>query len=188
MKAIITGYKGFIGKNLMAKLKNMGWELFPIEKDTDYKSCDIERFVEMCDVIFHVGAISDTTLQDANEMLYWNYTTSRILFDLARKYDKKVVYSSSAANYGSGDGLPNNIYGWSKLMAEQYGLSKDQVDFWRKFMRAMGEGQKELHSGDPVPYWIRARHSFQNCILMGSLITSTDRYFPYLLHGRNSWG
>jgi len=152
MKAIITGHKGFIGKNLMAKLQEMGWELFPIEKDTDYKSCDIERFVKMCDVIFHVGAISDTTLQDANEMLYWNYTTSKILFDFARKYDKKVVYSSSAANYGDGDGIPNNIYGWSKLLAEQYGLKACEKFVALRYFNVYGPGEEHKGKMASVAY------------------------------------
>ena len=80
----------------------------------------MDHNVLKCDGIFHVGAIADTTLQDPNEMLIYNYTYSKKIFDLAKKYNKKVVYSSSAAVYGT-DGVPTNIYGWSKLLAEQYG-------------------------------------------------------------------
>jgi ADP-L-glycero-D-manno-heptose 6-epimerase len=33
---------------------------------------------------------------------------------------KKFIYSSSAANYGTNDEYPSNLYGWSKYTAEQY--------------------------------------------------------------------
>ena len=96
MKYLITGYKGFIGSNL---LKHLSDDVTKIESDfinNDGWECDLETIVQSIDVIFHVGAISDTTLQDSTEMLYYNYTLSKKLFDLARKHNKKVVYSSSA--------------------------------------------------------------------------------------------
>ena len=125
MKVVLTGSKGFIGSALLKALKKQKntyvW-LLNQDKNQWNDNYGLDEAVKTCDVIFHVGAISDTTLQDCNEMLYWNYTLSKKLFDLARKHNKKVVYSSSAATYGLGDGIPTNIYGWSKKLAEEYGL------------------------------------------------------------------
>ena len=76
-------------------------------------------------MILHVGAISDTMLQDPNEMMKYNFEFSRVLFKKSRNQDgKKVVYSSSAANKGDGGHTPSNLYGWSKYIAEKYGVLK----------------------------------------------------------------
>ena len=111
-KYILTGAKGFIGSSVLKTLESQGHYVWQINQSSSTwkEQLTLDDMVSQCDGIFHIGAISDTTLQDPNKMLYWNYTTSKILFDLARKYDKKVVYSSSAAVYGNGDGIPTNIY------------------------------------------------------------------------------
>ena len=146
MKVLLTGHKGFIGSNLLTKLKELGHYVYCLEKDGNYEELALEQMIERCDVIFHVGAISDTTLQDANEMLYYNYTLSKRIFDLARKHNIKVVYSSSAANYGSGDGIPNNIYGWSKLLAEEYGLKTCERFVALRYFNVYGP--QEQHKGN----------------------------------------
>ena len=145
MKFLITGYKGFIGSNL---LKQLSGDIIKIEKDfidNDNWKDLLYSYIESVDIIFHVGAISDTTLQDSTEMLIYNYIFSKELFDLAQKYKKKVIYSSSAACYGDGDGIPNNIYGWSKLLAEQYGMAKCDEFVALRYFNVYGPG--ENHKG-----------------------------------------
>ena len=127
----------------------MYWTL---EKDGNYEELHLESIISRCDVIFHVGAISDTTLQDVNEMLYYNFTLSKMIFDLARKHDVKVVYSSSAANYGSGNGIPNNIYGWSKLLAEEYGLKACEKFVALRYFNVYGPGEEHKGKMASVAY------------------------------------
>jgi ADP-L-glycero-D-manno-heptose 6-epimerase len=140
MKYLITGYKGFIGSNLLKYLSDD--VVVKIEKDW---IGDLESVVKSIDIIFHIGAIADTELQDSTEMLKYNYVFSKELFDLAQKYKKKVIYSSSAACYGDGDGIPNNIYGWSKLLAEQYGVVKCDEFVALRYFNVYGPG--ENHKG-----------------------------------------
>ena len=75
MRILLTGFKGFIGKNvhktLLEKYDNI-ISLCCIEKDyiTDqFWPTRLSRAVIDCDVILHIGAISDTMLKDCNEML-----------------------------------------------------------------------------------------------------------------------
>ena len=103
MRVFLTGVQGFIGKNINDTLmKHKGViSVYGIEKE--YMNYDgwqksLEKAVKECDAVLHVGAISDTMLQDPNEMMKYNFEFSRVLFDLAETYGKKVVYSSSAAN------------------------------------------------------------------------------------------
>lgn len=127
MISLLTGYEGFIGQNLKEELKKLGYNIYGIEKRHVKGYLEnienFESYVSECDVIFHVGAISDTSLQDYHEMLYYNYHFTKVLIDLSKKHNKKIIYSSSASVYGDGDAssVPNNIYAWSKLLGEEYG-------------------------------------------------------------------
>jgi ADP-L-glycero-D-manno-heptose 6-epimerase len=151
---IITGTEGFIGKAVLKALKLRGDFVYQIHQDKNQweNDLEIENQIKDCDGIFHIGAISDTTLQDCNEMLYWNYTLSKKLFNLARKYNKKVVYSSSAANYGNGNGIPNNIYGWSKLLAEEYGLKACEKFIALRYFNVYGPGEEHKGKMASVAY------------------------------------
>jgi ADP-L-glycero-D-manno-heptose 6-epimerase len=151
---IVTGTEGFIGKAVLKALKSRGDCVYQIHQDKNQweNDLELENQVKDCDGIFHIGAISDTTLQDCNEMLYWNYTLSKKLFNLARKYNKKVVYSSSAANYGNGDGIPNNIYGWSKLLAEEYGLKACEKFVALRYFNVYGPGEEHKGKMASVAY------------------------------------
>ena len=150
MRILLTGFKGFIGKNvhktLLEKYDNI-ISLCCIEKDyiTDqFWPTRLSRAVIDCDVILHIGAISDTMLKDCNEMLKYNYEFSRKLFDYAESFDKKVVYSSSAANTGD-NGMPSNIYGWSKYVTENYGMAKVSNFVALRYFNVYGPG--EAHKG-----------------------------------------
>lgn len=161
-KFIVTGAEGFIGKAVLETLKLKGDHVWQIHQDkqTWEDELALESMVEQCDGIFHIGAISDTTEQDPNYMLYWNYTTSKRLFDLARKYKKKVVYSSSAACYGN-DGLPNNIYGWSKLLAEEYGLQACKKFVALRYFNVYGPGENEKGKMASVAYQAKKAGKFK---------------------------
>lgn len=155
MRVILTGSEGFIGGALLKVLQeHKDNEIYLLNQDRE-QWADVEAIedrVAKCDIIFHIGAISDTTLQDCNEMLYWNYSCSKLLFDLARKYDKRVVYSSSAATYGLGDGLPTNIYGWSKKLAEEYGLRTCEKFVALRYFNVYGPGEEHKGKMASVAY------------------------------------
>ena len=124
---LLTGHRGFIGKNLYKELKSLGLNVYTVEKDfldDPYWKEVLYNKVKSSDMIFHVGAISDTTLKDSQKMLLYNYEFSKVLIDHAYDLHTKVIYSSSAANEASGNGIPNNIYGRSKLLVANYGIAK----------------------------------------------------------------
>ena len=127
MKVLLTGHKGFIGKNIYKELINNNDTIFTLEKENvEYylnNINDLKTLIGNSDIILHVGAISDTSLQDYNTMLYYNYHFTKILIDISKSLDKKIIYSSSASVYGNGgvNDVPNNIYAWSKLLGEEYG-------------------------------------------------------------------
>jgi len=123
-KVIITGSKGFIGKNLIDEIKD-DFEILEINEDifenndwTNNLLTTLNKFSP--DVIFHIGACSDTLEQDVNYMMTRNYESTKIMSDYCYVFNCKMIYSSSAANYGTNNLYPSNLYGWSKYVAEQY--------------------------------------------------------------------
>ena len=155
IRALVTGNQGFIGKNLVKKLETYGLEV--IGFDTELYNLlhftpTLYNLIDRCDVVFHVGAISDTTIQNSGEMLKFNYHYSKIIIDIAAKLNKQVIYSSSAANYGSDNSLPNNIYGWSKLLTEQYGLAKHPRFVALRYFNVYGPGEEHKGKMSSVAY------------------------------------
>ena len=124
MKILITGTNGFIGKNLLNELKDQH-EILEINEDI-FNVADwyneiyfkLNKFDP--EVVFHVGACSDTLETDVNYMMTRNFEFTRRVAEWCQLLDKKFIYSSSAANYGTNEEYPSNLYGWSKYVAEQY--------------------------------------------------------------------
>ena len=165
MRLLITGTEGFIGKNVYQKLVKIDdvTKVTCLEKDymnhIGWEST-LAKCVEDCDAILHIGAISDTMLKDPNEMLKYNYLFSKELFDLAQIYDKKVVYSSSAANTGE-SGTPSNIYGWSKYLAEEYGCCRVEDFYALRYFNVYGPGEEHKGKMASVAYQAHLKGDFK---------------------------
>jgi ADP-L-glycero-D-manno-heptose 6-epimerase len=123
-KAIVTGSEGFIAKNLLKNIED-SYDLIFINEDIFNNPNWVTKTNNILhtfnpDVIFHLGACSDTLETDVNYMMTRNYEFTRILSDYCKMNNSKMIYSSSAANYGTNNLYPSNLYGWSKYVAEQY--------------------------------------------------------------------
>ena len=92
------------------------------------------------DVIFHVGACSDTLEQNVNYMMILNFESTKVLMDFSKENDVPFIYSSSAANYGTNDLYPSNLYGWSKYVAEQYVISNGGIGL--RYFNVYGPGEE----------------------------------------------
>lgn len=126
MKYLVTGSKGFIGRNLINYLSNKNIISFDDEIfNVNFWDKNLINYLDINnpDVIFHIGACSDTLESDVNFMMIRNYEATKILTDWAKKNNKILIYSSSAANYGENNNYPSNLYGWSKYVSEDYVIS-----------------------------------------------------------------
>lgn len=147
---IVTGAAGFIGSNLIAALNEAGHDdILAVDDLTDghkYKNLASTRIADYLDhtdfrdrvlggddfgpvkAVFHQGACSDTTQWDGRYMLDTNFTVSKELFAWAQARSVPLIYASSAAVYGAStvfsedaaDLRPLNVYGWSKLLFDQW--------------------------------------------------------------------
>jgi ADP-L-glycero-D-manno-heptose 6-epimerase len=153
---VITGAAGFIGSCLVAKLNELGRsDLIVVDhyhNDTDPKKKNLagKKYVRYFDkaeylkllrrdafdfdvsCIFHIGACSSTTLQDADYFEKNNYEYSCEVAKWALKYNVRLIYASSAATYGDGHcGYSDDEALIPKLQPlNLYGLSKQKFDLW----------------------------------------------------------
>lgn len=111
MNILVTGAGGFIGKNLIVKLKE-DKKLTIYECDRDLDKHTLERYCKEADFVYHLAGINRT--DDEVEFMKGNYGFTLELLELLNKYNKgcPVMLSSSIqATY-------NNSYGKSKKAAE----------------------------------------------------------------------
>ena len=128
-KYLITGAKGFIGRNLVKAVETKH-QIITFEEsdlDGDWKSKLDEIFKQGINGVFHVGACSNTLEPDVNYMMLLNYEVTKYITDLCSQYLVRLVYSSSAANYGINNEYPSNLYGWSKYAGEGYVISNGGI-------------------------------------------------------------
>lgn len=120
MRILITGYKGFIGQNMVEALSDHDLVL--------YEWNDGEVPMSGVDRVIHLGAISSTTYQDVNQIMLQNYTFTKELVDKCRQKDVPIQIASSASVYGpenrtfveSDPPNPKSPYAWTKYLVEHY--------------------------------------------------------------------
>ena len=149
MKIVVTGAAGFIGSNIIAGLNARGIsniiavdELTQGDKFRNLADLQIADYVDAddfylnfaegmygkVDAIFHEGACSDTMEHNGKYMMDNNFEVTKQLFTACQLQGTRLLYASSAATYGGSDTFkelpefekPLNVYGYSKLLFDQY--------------------------------------------------------------------
>lgn len=128
MGILVTGAKGFVGKNLVVQLKNKGYKVFEFDRDTEIELLD--DFIKETEFIFHLAGVNRPL--EEKEFMEGNYAFTKTLLDLLEKNNNKspiVLTSSIQAEL-------NNPYGESKRAGEElmmdYGMKNNvQVFVYR---------------------------------------------------------
>ena len=145
-RIIITGTKGFIGSNLKKELSDK-YEILEINEDVfntvNWREEVSKYFWLDIKAVFHVGACSNTLESDVNYIMLVNYEFTKHLMSLCSNGNKKIpmIYSSSAANYGTDNYNPSNLYGWSKYTAEDYVISNGGIAL--RYFNVYGPGEED---------------------------------------------
>jgi len=137
MKILVTGAKGFVGKNLCAQLKNIKdgkarnygllsaaeaeananaiEEIF--EYDIDSSKEELEKYCQEADFVFNLAGVNRP--KDPKEFLEGNFGFASTLLDTLKKYGNKCPVMLSSSQQASLTGrFGNSEYGRSKKAGE----------------------------------------------------------------------
>lgn len=121
MNILITGYQGFIGKNMVESFKDSDHNLFYFEWGDDLPK------VKGMDWVIHLGALTSTTERDVDRVMTQNYDFTTWLIEQCVYHEVNIQYSSSASVYGLGTFFketavpdPRTPYAWSKYLIERH--------------------------------------------------------------------
>ena len=129
---VVTGGEGFIGKNLIWRLK----DLEVVSLDTKTLDLDFIRSwftinAANLDFVYHIGAITDTTEMSVAKFDEYNVNMSMFIWNICTEHKIPLVYASSAATYGGGEHGFNDETPLSQLEPlNPYGWSKHDFDLW----------------------------------------------------------
>lgn len=111
MKILITGSKGFIGKNLKSHLQEIeGIEIVEYDQEDTFEK--IEECIDSIDMIFHLAGVNRP--QTPEEFYQGNTDLTKKIVDLIKDKNIPLVITSSI------QALKDNDYGKSKKLAEDY--------------------------------------------------------------------
>jgi len=110
MKVLVTGANGFIGKNLLAHLRERNIEVVPFTREKSFN--DLAVALSSVDFVFHLAGVNRPT--NESEFAIGNTELTQKLCELINKSGKSipVLYASSVQTE------VDNLYGVSKLGAE----------------------------------------------------------------------
>ena len=127
MKILVTGAKGFVGRNLCAQLRNIKdgkarcygdlhiEEVY--EYDLDSTPEQLEQWCRECDFVFNLAGVNRP--ENPEEFMKGNFGFASTLLDTLKKYGNKApVMLSSSAQASLAGRFGNSEYGRSKKAGE----------------------------------------------------------------------
>ncbi|MGH4052336.1 MAG: NAD-dependent epimerase/dehydratase family protein [Clostridium sp.] len=111
MKILVTGAKGFVGKNLIAELKNKDYtDILEFDKDTD--KALLGQYAKECEFVFHLAGVNRP--KEKQEFMEGNFGFTSELLGLLKKNNNKAPVLITSSIQAS----KNNAYGVSKKASE----------------------------------------------------------------------
>lgn len=147
MKILVTGSKGFVGKNLIAQLNNIRLgkarnydisnDITIYEYDIDTNPALLEEYCKDCDFIFHLAGVNRP--KDVSEFMTGNFGfTSTLLDTLKREKNNCPIMISSSIQAAL-----DNPYGESKRAGEEiirkYGQETNAKTLIYRFPNVFGK-------------------------------------------------
>jgi ADP-L-glycero-D-manno-heptose 6-epimerase len=176
MRILITGYKGFIGQNMVKALPDHDLDL--CEWGDDYSLYGIDR-------VIHLGAISDTRCDDWVALRKQNVGYSITLMERCQEYEIPIQLASSASVYGPDNTTfketdpvaPANLYAESKALIERYFHEMRPIAPVQIFRYFNVYGPHEDHKGDQASPFHKFCEQAKDFIHVDEVIKIHKRFF-----------
>lgn len=111
MNILVTGAKGFVGKNLIAELKNNGYNnILEFTRESDPSL--LEKYTKECNFVFHLAGVNRP--KDEEEFMEGNFGLTVHLLELLKKHNNKAPVLLTSSIQAEKD----NPYGRSKKAGE----------------------------------------------------------------------
>jgi len=154
MKILVTGAKGFVGKNLCWALKNIqagkdkthpGLSIEAVyEYDLDSTSEQLDTWCKECDFVFNLAGVNRP--QNQEEFMQGNFGFASTLLDTLKKHGNKCPIMLSSSQQASLTGrFGNSEYGRSKKAGEDLFL-----DYERDFLKGHTETTETTEKAAPA--------------------------------------
>lgn len=180
MRILITGHKGFIGKNIAYYLQSQGHEV----EGWDWQEGLLPN-TEGYDWCIHTGAISSTTYTDVNQILEQNFEFSVRLVQICENFGTNFQYASSASVYGptthfteDGPLLPQSPYAWSKYLFDRF--INQYIDEFEikiqgfRYFNVYGQNGEEHKGNQASPYTKFTRQAKEDGVI--TVFENSDKY------------
>ena len=136
MKVLITGAKGFLGKNLVSNLR-LNKEIEILEYDIDNTIEELDKYTSCCDFVFHLAGVNRP--KDNDEFMEGNFGfTSTLLEYLKKNHNGCPIMISSSIQ-----AKLDNDYGKSKKAGEdlifEYGKENNIDVYIYRFPNLFGK-------------------------------------------------
>jgi ADP-L-glycero-D-manno-heptose 6-epimerase len=174
MKILVTGYRGFIGQNMINALT--GHDL------ACYEWGDALPKVDRFNQVIHLGAISSTTERDIEKVMQQNFDFSCWLLNECEEASVNFQYSSSASVYGLNTDFredapknPLSPYAWSKYLFDRHVESRKWYTRVQGFRYFNVYGAHEDHKGNQAsPYYQFTQQAKDNGVI--KLFENSENY------------
>lgn len=149
---IVTGAMGFIASGFVSYLNQLGHQDLVVVDDfyqwkkeknlagkrvyewvhRDLFMAYFEKVASQVEVVFHLGARTDTISEDTQIFERLNLRYSKDIWSICARYSIPLIYASSAATYGDGSfGFSDDHTGLLQLKPlNAYARSKHEFDLW----------------------------------------------------------
>lgn len=136
MKIVVTGAKGFIGKNLCVMLREHGYQdIVEVDRETSQEM--LAKYLSEADFVYHLAGINRP--KDDVEFQLGNADLTCFIAEQLKQSSKQVPLVVSSSTQAERD----NAYGQSKLLAEkaveQYGNDTDSAYYIYRFPNVFGK-------------------------------------------------
>lgn len=179
MRILITGANGFIGKNLVAELRNRNiHQLFLYDKESTLE--DLDYYCKNADFVFHLAGINRP--ENPEDFMLGNFGFTSILLNTLTKHKNNcpIMLSSSI------QAELNNPYGISKKAGEdllfEYGKSNNAIIYAYRFPNVFGKWSLPNYNSAiatfchnisrDLPITVNNRETFLSLVYIDDVISS----------------